>query len=132
MLDSGRVGGIGWRYVIYPSADGWCLQFETVQVMSTGCGDLLPQEGSAFGSVSRVGEAPEGLSPIEGIVSSDIATVFLIDNETQERVPAKLLALEETGLDAKAFIGFQPEGMTVTHLQAIRFSGEIVETYELP
>ena len=131
-LDSDIVGGIGWRYSIYPSGDNWCTQFETVEVTSAGCGSLLPEEGHAFGSVGRIGQAPEGLVPIEGVVSPDIATVFLIDGETQNRVPAKLLSLEEVGLDAQAFIGFQPSGMTVTHLQALRFSGEIVETYELP
>jgi hypothetical protein len=131
-VDSDVVAGIGWRLLFYESADGQCLQFETVSLAETGCGPLLPEEGDAFGSVAAADTENAGLRPIHGIVSADIATVFLIDDETQERVPAKLVSLEEAGVDASAFIGFQPEGMTITHLQAIKLSGEIVETYELP
>ncbi len=131
VLDSDQVAGIGWRLLIYESAEGECLQFETNDLAQTGCGDLLPGEDSAFGSVSS-GESAAGLRPIHGLVSADIATVFLVDSETQERVPAKLLPLDEAGLEGQAFIGFQPDGLTITHLLALRRSGEIVETYELP
>jgi hypothetical protein len=131
VLDSDQVAGIGWRFLIYESAEGQCLQFETNDLAQTGCGDLLPGEDSAFGSVSS-GDSDAGLRPIHGLVSADIATVFLVDSETQERVPAKLLPLDEAGLEGQAFIGFQPDGLTITHLLALRRSGEIVETYELP
>ena len=131
VLDSDRVAGIGWRLLIYESAEGHCLQFETNELAETGCGVLVPAEGAVFGSVSA-GDPNAGLRPIHGLVSADIATVFLIDGATQERVPAKLLPLDDAGLEGQAFIGFQPEGMTITHLQAVVLSGEIVETYELP
>ena len=131
VLHSDRVSGIGWRFLIYESAEGQCLQFETSQFAETACGDLLPAEGAVFGSVGA-GDSDAGLRPIHGLVGADIATVFLIDAETQERVAARLLPLDEAGLEGKAFIGFQPEGLTITHLQAVVLSGEIVETYELP
>ena len=131
-VGSGRVADIGWRYVVYESASGVCTQFETVEVTSTGCGALLPEEGRAFGGVGQLESQPGGIRPIEGIVTSEIFTVWLIDESSGARLPAILMPLEEAGLDAQAFVGFPPEGMTVTHLQALRMNGEILETYELP
>ena len=131
-VGSGRVSDIGWRYVVSESTSGVCTQFETVSVTSSGCGSLLPEEGRAFGGVGQLESQPGGIRPIEGIVTSEIFTVWLIDEGSGARVPAILMPLEEAGLDAQAFVGFVPEGMTVTHLQALRMNGEILETYELP
>ena len=131
-LGSGRVSGVGWRYAIYPSGEEWCTQFETIEMAATGCGDLLPAEGSAFGSVGRLGADTGTPGPVEGVVSDDVATVWLVDEETGGRVPAILMPLDDAGLEGSAFIGFTPEGMTITHLQAVKLSGEIVETFELP
>jgi hypothetical protein len=130
-LASDRVSGIGWRYVAYQSADGLCTQFETVELAATGCGDLLPAEGSVFGGVGQSQDFG-ALRPIEGVVSSEVATVWLINEDTGARVPALLTPLDELDLDAKAFIGFAPDDITITHLQAVKISGEIVDTYELP
>lgn len=131
-VGSGRVSDIGWRYVVYESASGVCTQFETVAMTSTGCGSLLPEEGRAFGGVGQLESQPGGIRPIEGIVTSEIFTVWLIDEGSGARLPAILMPLEEAGLEGQAFVGFAPEGMTVTHLQALRMNGEILETYELP
>jgi hypothetical protein len=131
VLTSDRVAGIGWRLLIYESADGECLQFETTDLTESGCGDLLPTGDATFGGVSA-GAPDVAFRPIYGIVRAEVATVFLIDSETQERVPAMLVPLDEAGLEGQAFIGFQPEGWTITDLQALERSGEIVETYELP
>ena len=131
VLTSDRVLGIGWRLAIYESADGQCLQFETTDLAESGCGDLLPTGDATFGGVSA-GDPDVAFRPIYGIVRADVATVFLIDSETQQRVPAKLVPLDEAGMQGQAFIGFQPEGWTITDLQALELSGEIVETYELP
>ena len=131
-VGSGRVSGIGWRYVVYESAGGVCTQFETIELTSTGCGSLLPEEGRAFGAVGSLESQPGGIRPIEGIVTSEIFTVWLVDESSTGRVPAILMPLEPAGLDAQAFVGFAPEGMTVTHLLALRMNGEILETYELP
>jgi len=131
-LGSGRAFGIGWRYAIYPSGDEWCTQFETVGVATSGCGDLLPEEGRAFGSVGRLAPDSGIPGPVEGVVSEEVATVWLVDGETGGRVPAILMQLDDAGLEGSAFVGFTPEGMTITHLQAVKRSGEIVETFELP
>ncbi len=131
-LGSGQAAGVGWRYAIYPAGDEWCTQFETVEVATAGCGDLLPEAGQAFGSVGRLGAATGTPGPIEGMVSEEVATVWLVDEDSGGRVPAILMPLDDAGLEGSAFIGFTPEGMTITHLQALKLSGEIVETYELP
>ncbi len=131
-LASGRVSGIGWRYLIYESADGLCTQFETGDLTTTGCGDPLPEEGSTFGAVAHGGVDSPGLRPIEGMVTDEVATVWLVGEDDGTHVPAKLMPLDEAGLEGQAFIGFIPEGATVTHLQAVKLNGEILETYELP
>jgi hypothetical protein len=126
-LGSGTTQGIGWRYSIYESASGWCRQLETASATSVGCGDPLPAEGAAFGGI---GSSDGG--PVEGIVSEDVATVWLVDGRSNLRVPAQMLTLEEAGLPGSAFIGFAPADLQVSHLQAVALSGEILETYELP
>jgi hypothetical protein len=40
--------------------------------------------------------------------------------------------LDPAGLEGVAFVGVVPEDMTVTHVQAMAASGEVLETYELP
>jgi hypothetical protein len=126
-LGSGTTQGIGWRYSIYESASGWCRQLETASATSVGCGDPLPGDGAAFGGI---GSSDGG--PVEGIVSEDVATVWLVDGRSNLRAPAQMLTLEEAGLPGSAFIGFAPEDLQVSHLQAVALSGEILQTYELP
>ena len=124
-VGSGVSSGIGWRYAVFPSADGWCTQLETVAVMSAGCGDVLPEAGKAFGSVSHSG------SIVDGIVTEETATVFLIINGLG-RTPATLMSLEDAGLEGQAFVGIAAADANVTHVQAVKFNGDVLETYELP
>lgn len=132
VVGSGVAFERGWRYAVYESADGLCTQLELAEVIAAGCGDLLPAEGDAIGSVS-VGEPLErGVMPIHGIVSDEIFTVWIIDEGTGARFPATLMPLDDAGLDGQGFVGFTPAEMTPTHLQALARSGEILETYELP
>jgi hypothetical protein len=126
-LGSGTTLGVGWRYSIYESASGWCRQLETASATSVGCGDPLPTDDAAFGGV---GSSEDG--PVEGIVSEETITVWLVDGRSGGRVPAMTLSLEETGLAAKAFVGFAPDDIEVSHLQAVAANGEILETFELP
>ena len=129
-IGSGQAEGVGWRYAVYPSADGWCRQLETVGVAQTGCGDPLPAADRAFGGV---GENEAGsVRAVDGFVTQDIATVWVVEADSGRRFPALLMPLDDAGLEAQAFIAFLPEDMDVTHLLALRMSGEIVETYELP
>jgi hypothetical protein len=133
LVGDGQAIDLGWRSVIYESADGWCLELQLVEVTSTGCGpDPLPPDGDAFGSVSVGEPLSNGVTPVEGIVSPEIFTVFLVDAETLERQPAPLYPLEEAGLEGQAFVGFMPADGTVTHIQALAPSGEILQTYEVP
>jgi hypothetical protein len=131
-LGSGQAEGLGWRYSIYPAGEAWCTQLEMGSLSSAGCGDLLPAGDAAFGSVGASTLAPGDAQVIEGIASQDTFTVWLIENDSQRRFPAALMSLEPAGLDGVAFLGIAPEGMTVTHAQALARSGEVLETYELP
>lgn len=130
-LDSDVSAGLGWRYAIYPSGDEWCTQLEMVEFTAAGCGDLLPVDGAAFGSVGRGEPRANGVTPIDGIVTAEIFTVSLIA-EDGRRMAARLMPLEPAGLDGQAFVAFVPADITITHLQALAMSGEVLQTYELP
>ena len=133
LIGEGQASGLGWRYVVYESADGWCTELQLVEVTTTGCGpDLLPPEGDAFGSVNVGDPLASGVTPVDGIVSSEIFTVWVIEEQTGNRFPAPLYPLDEAGLEGQAFFGFAPAGMTPTHIQALASSGEILQTYEVP
>ena len=124
-LGSGVTSGVGWRYVVYPSDDGWCTQLETGSATTTGCGDLAPEEGRAFGSVGHSGPM------VEGTVTDETATVWVIA-EGGGRLPATLVPLEEAGLEGQAFVGILPADEVATHVMAVKFNGDVLETYELP
>lgn len=130
-LGTGQNSGLGWRYAIYPSGDEWCTQLETVALTMGGCGDLLPADDRAFGSVGRGDPLAGGVVPVDGITVEETATVSLV-NEGGFRIPAILMPLDDAGLDGQAFVAFVPPDVTITHVQAIAFSGEVLETYELP
>ena len=130
-LGSGVGEGVGWRYAIYPSGNEWCTQLEMVEFIAAGCGDLLPEGGAAFGSVGTGEPRADGVTPIEGIVTEETVTVWLVADDGR-RAPAMLMPLEPAGLEGHAFVAFVPADTTVTHLQALAISGEVLETYELP
>jgi hypothetical protein len=131
-LDSGLAFDLGWRYVTYEAADGLCTELQMAEVTTTGCGpDRELPDGEHLGGVSVLEPLQSGVTPVEGIVSDEIVTVFLID-EQQGRLPATLMPLDEAGLTGQAFIGFMPADGTVTHVQAVALSGEILGTYEVP
>ena len=130
-LGSGTDAGLGWRYAIYPSEDGLCTQLETVEVTAGGCGDLLPAEGNAFGGVGRSETFTGGVTAVEGIVTDETVTVWLV-NEGGFRMPAQLMPLDVASLEGQAFLAFVPPDVVISHVQAVAFSGEVLETYELP
>jgi hypothetical protein len=133
LLGEGQASGLGWRYVMYESADGSCTELQLVEVTTTGCGpDLLPPEGDAFGTVNVGDPLANGVIPVDGIVSDEIFTVWVIEEQTGNRIPAPLFPLDDAGLEGQAFLGFVPDGMTPTHIQALARSGEILQTYEVP
>ena len=125
-LGSGSSGGIGWRYAAYESDDGWCTQLETQSVTEAGCGQLLPADDAAFGSVSHSGQI------VHGTVSAETATVWLLDDGGVRVAFATLMPLEPAGLEGLAFVGIAEAGAELTHVMAVKLNGEILETYELP
>jgi hypothetical protein len=131
-LGSGVSEGFGWRYAVYPSGSEWCTQLEMVAVTVSGCGDILPQDDRAFGSVGVADELAGGATPVEGIVTAETHTVWIVDENTGMRIPARLMPLEDAGLEGQAFVGFAPPDLTPTHVQAVKENGDVLETYELP
>ena len=132
LLGSGETFGLGWRYVIYESADGWCTELQMNERTSTSCGpDLEPQGDDTIGSAGALDPLESGITPVEGVVTDDIVTVWIIDEE-RGRIPATLMPLDDAGLEGQAFLGFMPADGTPTHIQALAMSGEILQTYELP
>ena len=131
-LGSGQAFDLGWRYVIYESAEGWCTELQMAEISSIGCGaDLLPPEGEHIGAAGALEPLENGVTPVEGIVSNEIVSVWIIDQQLG-RILAPLMPLEEAGLEGQAFLGFMPAEATPTHIQALAISGEILETHELP
>jgi hypothetical protein len=83
-----------------------------------------------FGGVGSSG-ASDGPAPIEGIVSSEVAEVW-IEDSTGERFETTLMSLAAAGLDHKAFVGFGPENVPVISVVALDADGYVIETYDLP
>ena len=125
-LGSGVLSGLGWRYLAYPSDDGWCTQLETAASVETDCAGVEPEAGETFGTVNEDGRV------IHGIVTADATTVWLVVNNTPT-VPAVLMPLSEAGLEGgAAFVGIVPTGTDVTHVMAVRINGEVLGTHQLP
>lgn len=124
-VGSGSTAGVGWRFAAYESASGWCMQLETQTSSETGCGDPLPTEDEPFGFVSKSGTV------VHGVASAETATVFLILNGVG-RVPATMMSLESAGIDAVAFVGVAPVDAEVTHVQAVKLNGDVLDSRELP
>ena len=125
-LGSGAMSGLGWRYLAYPSDTGWCTQLETAAEIQTDCSGVEPDEGSAFGAVSRNGPV------IHGIATPDATTVWLVVNNTPA-LPATIMPLSEAGLEGGvAFVGVVPSDTEVSHVMAVRLNGEVLGTRELP
>lgn len=125
-LGSGVLSGLGWRYLAYPSDDGWCTQLEAAASVQTHCSGVAPEEGEAFGIVREEGRV------IHGIATAEATTVWLVVNDTPT-VPTVLMPLAEAGVEGgAAFVGIVPAGTNVTHVMAVRLNGEVLGTFELP
>jgi hypothetical protein len=125
-LGSGISAGVGWRYATFESDDGWCTQLEMQAVTETGCGQILPEEGAAFGTVSHSGPV------VHGVVTAETATVWLIAEDGSRVAFATLMPLEDAGLEGQGFVGIAAAGTNLTHVMALKLNGEVLETYELP
>ena len=72
LIGEGQASGLGWRYVVYETAEGWCTELQLVEVTSTGCGSIPPPDGDVFGSVNVGEPLANGATPVDGIVSDDL------------------------------------------------------------
>ena len=131
-IGSGRTLGVGWRYATYESADGICTQLELASYTTAGCGPLpLVAEGSVFGRAGSGGTGePDAPVPYDGIVSRDVAEVWLVTDSGQ-RLATTLMSLAEAGHDATAFVGFAPPEEAVTGAVAVDADGRVIETFNL-
>jgi hypothetical protein len=129
-LRSGTAFDTDWRLGIYPTADGWCIQLSVVGLVSARCGDPEPDADAVFRSVATQTSEATGATVVDGIVSEQVATVWLVA-ANQQRVPAMLASLEGQGIEGQAFVGLMPPGLEVTHLQAVALNGAILETVDL-
>ena len=125
-VGSGVISGIGWRYAVFPSADGWCTQLETLALTRADCGDVEPGDGQVFGSLGDSGRI------VDGIVTEEAATVWVIVDGGGRGLPATLMSLEEAGLGGQAFVGILPADAEATHVMAVKLNGDVLDTYELP
>jgi hypothetical protein len=130
-LGSGTAFDTDWRLGIYPTADGWCTQLSVVGLLGARCGDLEPEPDAVFRSVATQTSEATGATVVDGIVSEQTATVWLVA-ANQQRVPAVLVSLGDQGVEGQAFVGLMPPGLEATHLQAVALNGAILETIELP
>lgn len=122
-----------WRYAVGDEDDGWCTRLDVAGTSSSRCGDLLPADDRAFGEVGHGPDEYTDAQVVEGFVSDDVATVWLIGERGQYRIPAVLMSLDEVGLeDAQAYVGFALVDVTLTHVQGVALNGEVLETIELP
>jgi hypothetical protein len=129
-VGSGDAFDTPWRYGIYPTEAGWCTQIEVTGTVTSHCEDVLPVADAAFGAIGQEPSEAAGTEAVDGVVIGEIVTVWLVF-ETGARLPATMMSLEEAGLEEKAFVGVVPPDETVTHLQALALSGEILETVDL-
>jgi hypothetical protein len=120
-----------WRYGIYPTDDGHCLQLDLDGRVGARCDGLLPEGDAALGSIGVVTSETTGATFVEGIATESVATVWLIAAD-QSRAPALLVPLAESGVDGQAFLGAATSETELTHVMAVAFNGEVLDTYELP
>lgn len=122
-----------WRYAVGDAHGGWCTRLDVAETSSSRCGDLLPSDDRAFGELGHGPDAYTDAQVVEGFVTDDVATVWLIGQRGQYRIPAVLMPLDEVGLeDVQAYVGFASADVTLTHVQALALNGEVLETIELP
>lgn len=130
-LGEGPVLDTTWRYALQPGDEGTCLVLEADGTAATRCGDPMPAEGEVFGEIGWAAPELTAFQALEGFVTEDVATVWLL-GEGGYRIPATLVSLDETGFDGVVgFVGFADARVTLTHLQAVARSGEILDTLEL-
>lgn len=122
-----------WSYAVGAQDDGVCTRLEVAGTASTRCGDLLPPEDAALGEVGRGPAEYEEAHVVEGFVTDEALTVWLVGDGGQYRIPAVMMPLDDVGIEgAQAYVGFARADVTLTHLQAVALNGDVLQTHELP
>jgi hypothetical protein len=129
-LDAETVLDTSWRYGTYPTDDGPCVQIDVDGEVSARCDDVLPAEGQVFGGLGQRASPATGATVVDGVVAEGVQTVWLI-GDGNARTPAIMMPLEDDGIEGTAFVGVLPADVTLTHLQAVAFNGDVLETLDL-
>lgn len=133
ILATGLTEELGWRYSVYPSAEGPCLQFEYDSGDggggSAGCGMLEEFPDEPFSGVGA-GSSPPDVGHIVGWVRSDVHEVWLrtVDGRTLD---AELFDVDEAGLQAQAFLVLVPPGVHPSMLVAWDEDGDELGTADV-
>lgn len=132
-VGAGSVLESEWSYAVGTQDDGTCTRLAVSGTTSTRCGDLLPPPDVAFGEVGRGPAEYDDAHVVDGFVTDEALTVWLIGDGGQYRIPAVMMPLDGVGIEgAQAYVGFARADVTLTHLQAVALNGDVLQTVELP
>lgn len=118
-----------WRYAMYPADEGWCVQIDTGDAVDARCDDVLPAEGEVLGSIGVRTVEGTGATVVDVIAITEVATVWLVTGPAG-RVPAVGMPPPDE-IDGQAWVGVLPGDLTLTHVQAVGFNGQVLETVDL-
>lgn len=128
-IGEGTVFDTGWRYAMYPTEDGWCAQIDVDDAIDSRCDDVLPGEGEVLGSVGVRTADSSGATVVDVMATTEVATVWLVSGPTA-RIPATGMPPPD-GVEGQAWVGVMPEDAPVTHVQAVGFNGQVLDTVDL-
>jgi hypothetical protein len=118
----------GWRYAMYPTDDGWCAQIDLEPAVEARC-DVLPADGEVLGTIGVRTLEGNGSTVVDVIATAEVATVWLVSGPAG-RVPAVGMPPPD-GVDGQAWVGVLPGDAPLTHVQAVAFNGQVLETVDL-
>lgn len=118
-----------WRYAMYPTDEAWCVQIEAGGAVDARCDDVLPADGEVLGSIGVRTAAGNGATVVDVVATTEVATVWLVTGPAG-RVPAVGMPPPDA-IDGQAWVGVLPGDLTLTHVQAVGFNGQVLETVDL-
>lgn len=118
-----------WRYAMYPTDGGWCVQIDTGDAVDARCDDVLPAGGEVLGSIGVRAVEGNGATVVDVVATTEVATVWLVTGPAG-RVPAVGMP-PPAEVDGQAWVGVLPPDLVLTHVQAVGFNGQVLETVDL-
>jgi len=129
-IGRGQSLGIGWRYLVYESAEGTCTVVEQDGGGGGGCGgEVGPGPGSSAIGLMSMGSGTGSPTTVEGFATDEVAEVW-IERADGERVRAELMSLAPAGKEGAIFLAFVPEGR-LRQVVALSATGETIASEPL-